>query len=40
MNDLWDQLRWFPAIHYRFNRRIDNAFWRDVRASADVSAVV
>ncbi|MSR13263.1 MAG: tryptophan 7-halogenase [Gammaproteobacteria bacterium] len=37
MNDLWDQLRWFLAIHYRFNRRLDTEFWRAARADADIS---
>lgn len=37
MNDLWDELRWFLSIHYRCNRRQDSAFWREVRATADIS---
>lgn len=37
MNDLWDQLRWFLAIHYRFNRRLDTEFWRAARASTDIA---
>lgn len=37
MNDLWDQLRWFLGIHYRFNRRLDTPFWDAVRAEADIS---
>lgn len=35
----WDRLRWFLAVHYKFNRRIDSAFWREVRESADVSGL-
>jgi tryptophan halogenase len=35
----WDRLRWFLAAHYKFNRRIDSSFWRDVRESADVSGI-
>ncbi|MEO8304970.1 MAG: tryptophan halogenase family protein [Betaproteobacteria bacterium] len=37
MNDMWDQLRWFLAIHYRFNRGLDTEFWRAARATADIS---
>jgi tryptophan halogenase len=39
MNDLWDQLRWFLSIHYRFNRRLNSEFWRAARATADISGV-
>jgi tryptophan halogenase len=33
----WDYLRWFLAIHYKFNRRLDTPFWRAARADVDVS---
>lgn len=33
----WDEIRNFLSIHYRFNSRIDNAFWRRCRAEVDVS---
>jgi tryptophan halogenase len=33
----WDYLRWFLAVHYRFNRRADTPFWRDCRSTVDVS---
>jgi tryptophan halogenase len=35
----WDYLRWFLALHYRFNRRLDTPFWRAARADANVSGV-
>lgn len=35
----WDALRWFIAVHYRFNTRLDTAFWRDARANVDVSGI-
>src|SRR4029077_12138965 len=35
----WDNLRWFLAIHYKFNRKTDTAFWRDCREMADVSGI-
>jgi tryptophan 7-halogenase len=34
----WDYLRWFLALHFRFNRRRDTPFWHACRAEADVSA--
>ncbi len=33
----WDYLRWFLAIHYRFNRRLDTPFWRACGEKVDVS---
>ena len=34
---MWDYLRWFLAIHYRFNTRRQTAFWRRCRTGVDVS---
>lgn len=36
MGAVWDYLRWFLAIHYRFNRRSDSTFWRDCRETVDI----
>lgn len=33
----WDALRWFLAAHYRFNTRLDTAFWRNARQTVDIS---
>ena len=33
----WDYLRWFLALHYKFNRRMDSPFWRACRNDVDVS---
>ena len=33
----WDYLRWFLALHYRFNRRLDTPFWRACHADVDVT---
>jgi tryptophan halogenase len=33
----WDYLRWFLALHYKFNRRVDSPFWRACRQDVDVS---
>jgi tryptophan halogenase len=35
----WDFLRWFLAIHYRFNRRLDTPFWQAARASVDIGGL-
>lgn len=35
----WDYLRWFLALHYRFNHREESEFWRSCRASVDVSGM-
>ena len=35
----WDGLRWFLAIHYRFNTRLDTPFWKQARSHADVSGL-
>jgi len=33
----WDGLRWFLALHYRFNQRLDSVFWKDARVDTDIS---
>jgi tryptophan halogenase len=38
VGDWWDYLRWFLAIHYRFNRRLDSPFWRACGETVDVSS--
>ena len=35
----WDYLRWFLALHYKFNRKLDTAFWRACRDDVDVSGL-
>lgn len=35
----WDYLRWFLAVHYRYNRRLDTPFWQQARAEVDVSGL-
>ena len=32
----WDNIREFLAIHYRFNRRLDTAFWHACLADVDL----
>jgi tryptophan halogenase len=33
----WDAIRAFLALHYKFNTRLDNAFWRECREKADLA---
>ncbi len=33
----WDSIRAFLALHYKFNTRLDNAFWRECREKADLA---
>lgn len=37
VNGFWDYVRWFLAIHYRYNRRLDTPFWQACRDEVDVS---
>jgi tryptophan halogenase len=33
----WDDIRRFLAIHYKFNTRLDTAFWRAARSDVDLA---
>ena len=35
----WDYLRWFLAVHYKYNRKADTEFWRTCREAVDVSGI-
>lgn len=35
----WDYLRWFLALHYRFNTRLDTPFWRHCREEVNISGL-
>ena len=35
----WDYLRWFLALHYKFNHKLDTPFWRTCRAEVDISGL-
>ena len=35
---MWDSNRDFLAVHYKFNTRTDNAFWRECREKTDIGA--
>jgi tryptophan 7-halogenase len=34
--EVWDDIRDFLAIHYRFNTRLDTEFWRACRSDTDI----
>lgn len=36
---MWDEIRDFLGMHYRFNTRLETPFWQCCRAEADVSGV-
>lgn len=35
----WDFLRWFLALHYKFNRRLETRFWADCHRTVDVAGM-
>jgi tryptophan halogenase len=35
--ELWEQIRRFLAVHYKFNRRLDTPFWRECREKTDLA---
>ena len=37
LNAHWDEIRWFLAIHYRFNGRLETPFWQMCRSETDYS---
>src|SRR5262249_15524830 len=37
INRVWDDLRWFLSIHYKFNRKFSTPFWKEIHNSCDVS---
>jgi len=39
LNERWDGLRWFLALHYKFNHASDSPFWNEARATTDYSGL-
>ena len=33
---MWDEIRWFLGVHFKFNTRLDTPFWRACRADVDI----
>ncbi len=36
---IWDDIRWFLALHYKFNKKLDTPFWQHCNKEIDVSGV-
>ncbi len=36
LNASWDSIRWFLAVHYKFNTKFDTPFWRAARTETDI----
>jgi len=36
LGQVWDDVRDFLAVHYRFNTRLDSPFWQSARAEVDL----
>lgn len=39
VNHHWDQLKWFLAIHFKFNEKVNSPFWEACRNEVDVSGI-
>ncbi|MFM7022551.1 MAG: tryptophan 7-halogenase [Flavobacteriales bacterium] len=39
VNDAWDNIKYFIAIHFKFNAKLDTPFWEECRTNIDVSGV-
>lgn len=37
LGEIWDRLRWFIAIQFKFNNRYDTPFWKSCRKDIDIS---
>lgn len=37
LGEIWDRLRWFIAIQFKFNDRYNTPFWENCRAKVDIS---
>jgi tryptophan halogenase len=37
LNQKWDHLKWFLALHFKYNNKVDSPFWRANREEVDLS---
>lgn len=37
LGEIWDRLRWFIGINFKFNKKLDTDFWKTCRNATDVS---
>ncbi len=40
LNEHWDSIRWFLALHYRFNKRLSTEFWQTCNNDADIEGAL
>lgn len=40
VSSVWDYIRWFLSIHYRFNERSTTPFWRECRSKAAIDGAI
>lgn len=38
LGEMWDDVRGFLAVHFRFNRRLDTPYWRHCRENTNLAA--
>ena len=38
-NRRWDELKWFVALHFKYNKRLDTQFWRWCHTELDLSGL-
>ncbi|MDJ0624862.1 MAG: tryptophan 7-halogenase [Candidatus Caenarcaniphilales bacterium] len=39
IGELWDDIRWFLSLHYKFNKYLNTPFWKYCREQTDISGV-
>ncbi len=39
INAFWDHLKWFIAIHFKYNRKLSTPFWKECQDNIDVSGI-
>lgn len=39
VNNAWDFIKWFIALHFKYNEKRDTPFWKYVRENTDVSGL-
>ena len=39
VNKAWDHIRWFIALHFKFNQQVDSEFWKHCNSSLNIDGV-
>jgi tryptophan halogenase len=37
VNEAWDEIRWFLAFHFKFNRKLSTRYWQDCQHETEIS---